>query len=159
MMTTPLCVLITRAACQKTKSIWAHAIKGQGESSNDWQLLQRKEFQFKLCACKPISHSLPAFFPPSTFLKTQAKKKEKKLKPCSLLLNWILVPGFSLRTYVYSRGPSPCSRLCICTCMSPACCSRWQSCCSGFDLKSIHPHLKDNGSITTFSSWVQVQKA
>lgn len=159
MMTTPLCVLITRAACQKTKSIWEHAIKGQGESSNDWQLLQRKEFQSKLCACKPISPSLPARPPQHIFKDTGKEKRKKNLKPCSLLINWILVPRFSLGTYVYSRGPSPCSRLCICTCTSPACCSRWQSCCSGFDLKSTHPHLKDNGSITTFSSWVQVQKA
>lgn len=159
MMTTPLCVLITRAACQKTKSIWEHAIKGQGESSNDWQLLQRKEFQSKLCACKPISPSLPAPPPQHIFKDTGKEKRKKNLKPCSLLINWILVLRFSLGTYVYSRGPSPCSRLCICTCTSPACCSRWQSCCSGFDLKSTHPHLKDNGSITTFSSWVQVQKA
>lgn len=62
--------------------------------------------------------------------------------------------GFVLKSYVCSRGPSPCSRPCICTCKSLACCSRWRSCCSGSVLKSTHPHLKDNGNITTLNFWV-----
>lgn len=61
--------------------------------------------------------------------------------------------GFVLSSYACSRGPSPCSRPCICTCMSPVCCSRWQSCCSGSVLKSTHPRLKENGNMATFQRW------
>lgn len=57
--------------------------------------------------------------------------------------------------YVCSRGPSPCSRLCICTCTSPACCSRWRSRRSGSDLRSTHPRLKHNRNITGCSQWEQ----
>lgn len=66
-----------------------------------------------------------------------------------------LFPGI---TYVYSRAPSPCSRFCICTCMSLACCSRWQSCCSGSGLKSTHPRLKDNRNMKTLSDRAEGRK-
>lgn len=62
-----------------------------------------------------------------------------------------------LSSYACSRGPSPCSHPCICTCMSPACCSRWRSCCSGSVLESTHPHLKENGS-KTFSCGARMKR-
>lgn len=143
------------ARCQKRSqgSLWAHVIKEQGDLSDDWQPLQRKEFQSRLCTCKAIPPSLSLSH---LFEKKHGAKKTKMWGPVPLCKREHRGQGFVLNSYVCSRGPSPCSRLCICTCMSLACCSRWRSCCSGSDLKSTHPHLKDNGNITTFSYWEQV---
>lgn len=88
---------------------------------------------------------LPCF---ASFFKKPEAKKTKMRGPFLHSKSEHRGQGFVLRSYVCSRGPSPCSRLCICTCTSPACCSRWQSCCSGSDLKSTHPHLKDKGNIS-----------
>lgn len=107
---------------------------------------------------------LARLFLPRTFLLTFLKhththtgKENKNVRPCASLQKVSIGASvFVLNSYVCSHGPSPCSRPCICTCMSLACCSRWRSCCSGSDLKSTHPHLKDNGSITTFSFCAQV---
>lgn len=94
----------------------------------------------------PLSLWLSCFF---SLRKTQAQKTEKCEAPVPSLQKWasggqgFFVVVVVLNSYVCSCGPSPCSRLCICTCTSPACCSRWRSCCSGSDPKSTRPHLKE----------------
>lgn len=118
--------------------------------SRDWQPLQREEFLSQLFACKARLPPLLLFY-----LLENIGRENKMWGPPFLLGN---VGVCVLMSYVCSRDSSPCSRLCICTCTSLACCSRWRSCCSGSDLRSTRPHLKHSGNITTINYWVHVRK-
>lgn len=89
--------------------------------------------------------------------RREKSKEEKKRRPLFCKNEHRGSEFFFRSSYACSRGPSPCSHPCICTCMSPACCSRWRSCCSGSVLKSTHPHLKENGS-KTFSCGARMKR-
>lgn len=100
--------LIKMAGCQKLSqgSFWAHLIREQGDLSNDWQPLQRKEFQSRLCACKafPPSHFLSYLF--KTHTHTQAKKT-KMWGPVPLCKKWASGPVFlfSILTFAVMAHP------------------------------------------------------
>lgn len=119
----------------------------------DWQPLQRKEF--RLLCLESCSSSLTPVFQLFFFLKAKVGKENKKgeaLFPLAQVQS--RGSGFCpWGPYVCSRGPSPWSRPCICTCMSLPCCSRWRSRCSGSGLKSTRPHLKHNGNTATCNFW------
>lgn len=144
---TPIFGLIKMARCQEWSqgSFWEHVLREQWLKK--WLTAITKS-GISLPALCLQGYSSP-FLCLSYILQKTRAKKTKTWGPFSP------GQGFVPRSYICSRVPSPCSRLCICTCMSPACCSRWRSCCSGFDLESTHPHLKDNGNIA-FSYRVQV---
>lgn len=144
--------LIDLDRCQKLS-------QGSRDEAAEWQVLidsPYKERNFGLSAWKAVPPSL-LFSDFSFFFFFKAKVgKENKKGEALFPLAQVQSRGSGFcpwGPYVCSRGPSPWSRPCICTCMSLPCCSRWRSRCSGSDPKSTHPRLKHNGNTATRNFW------